>query len=178
MRMIVAAGLIFASVTSLILVYLYVNQNNDTSLTGVLTEDGGVFSVDGVELSLGPQSFVMTGTSPADYDGDGSIETVQQELNGLVGTMVTVENPNATASAGLDVDEIWKKIRRGDFSWPNEAGHFDVFIINGHEYRNPDLPPPWSGQNEAEATPTADASTRPRISYIRDLTSRVMGGVA
>lgn len=178
MRMIVAAGLLFTSVTSLILVYLYSNQGGDTSVTGILTEDAGVYSVDGAELSFGPQSFVIYGTSPADYDGDGLVETVQQELNGLIGTTVTVQNPNATANAGLDIDDLWKRIRRGDFSWPNDAGQFDVFIINGHEYRNPDLPPPWSGQYEGEATPAVDASPRSRISYLRHLTSRVLGGPA
>jgi hypothetical protein len=180
--MFVAAGLLFTSVTSALLVYMYSNQEADTSLTGRLTEDAGEFSIDGTVLNFGPQSFVMTGTAPADYDGDGSIEPVQQELDGLVGTTVTVENPNATASGGLDIDGLWKKITRGDFSWPNDAGHFDVFSINGQEYRNPDQAPPWSGQDEgsatpaAEATPSADVISLQRSWYIRVLTSRVLGG--
>ncbi|CAN5693245.1 hypothetical protein BH23CHL3_BH23CHL3_05960 [soil metagenome] len=182
MRMIVAAGLLLTSITSVLLLYMYSNQEVDTSLTGILAEAAGEFSVQGTVLNFGPQNFVMTGTAPADYDGDGSIETVQQELIGLVGTTVTVENPNATASGGLDIDGLWKKIKRGDFSWPNEVGHFDVFRINGQEYRNPDMAPPWSGQNEgyatpaAEATPTADVISFQRFSYLRVLTSRVLGG--
>lgn len=182
MRMIVAAELLLTSITSVLLLYMYSNQEVDTSLTGILAEDAGEFSVQGAVLNFGPQSFVMTGTAPADYDGDGSIETVQQELIGLVGTTVTVENPNATASGGLDIDGLWKKIKRGDLSWPNEVGHFDVFSINGQEYRNPDMAPPWSGQNEgyatpaAEATPTADVISFQRFSYLRVLTSRVLGG--
>jgi len=65
--------------------------NNLTEITGVFTYTLGTFSIDSVTLHLGPRWLMKITQSPYDYDGDGILETVFAELQGLVGTTATVK---------------------------------------------------------------------------------------
>jgi hypothetical protein len=59
------------------------------TVTGVLTADGKRYSIAGRELGLGPPRWRDSGKA-ADFDGDGTFETVAAELQSLKGKSVTV----------------------------------------------------------------------------------------
>jgi neutral trehalase len=84
--------------------------NNLTEITGVFTYGSGIFSIDAVTLHLGPRWLMKIIQSPYDYDGDGMLETVFAELQGLVGATVTVTGHL------------------------HEDGSLSVFFINGLPY--------------------------------------------
>jgi len=66
--------------------------DNITEITGVWTYTNGIFYIDNsVRLHLGPRWSMKITQSPEDYDGDGTLETIFTELQGLVGTTVTVK---------------------------------------------------------------------------------------
>jgi hypothetical protein len=65
--------------------------NNLTEIIGVFTYTLGIFSIDSVTLHLGPRWLMKITQSPSDYDGDGILETIFVELQGLIGTTVTVK---------------------------------------------------------------------------------------
>ena len=67
------------------------NCNEMVEVTGVLTYDGTYFYVDDVEVHFGPVWYVSITESAIDYDGDGIEELIIDELQGLVGTTVTLE---------------------------------------------------------------------------------------
>ncbi|MGB6679788.1 MAG: hypothetical protein WBF08_00510 [Candidatus Bathyarchaeia archaeon] len=93
------------------------STSNMTELTGVLSYSSGRFTIDGVTLHLGPHWYLTTAQSIYDYDGDGNLETIFEELQGLIGTTVTVE---------------------GHLQYDN---WLSVFYINGYLYREPGMPP-------------------------------------
>lgn len=64
---------------------------NLTTVDGVLSFDGTNFYIDEVELHFGPIWYITTAVSAYDYDGDGTEEIIYEELQGLVGTHITVE---------------------------------------------------------------------------------------
>lgn len=88
-------------------------------LVGVLEQRGNGWFVGDVELGLGARWYRDGATSPEDYDGDGTIETVGEELAGLAGREVTLQ------------------VERDD-----DAA---VFSINGLAYRPEGGAPPWAG---------------------------------
>jgi hypothetical protein len=92
----------------------------DALLTGTLSKNGEHYSVDGIEVGIGPAWYIEVVDADADYDGDGTIKTIAAELDGLVGTAVTLEG-----EAG-------------------RCGDFDVFVINEQTYRSPGRPA-WAG---------------------------------
>lgn len=92
----------------------------NTLLTGTLETDGEHYSVDGTEVGFGPVWYIEAVDADADYDGDGTVKTIVAELDGLVGTTVTLEG-----EAG-------------------RCGDFDVFVINDQTYRSPGRPA-WAG---------------------------------
>ena len=96
---------------------------NLTSINGVLTYDGTNFYIDDVELHFGPTWFIESAESSVDYDGDGELELVYDELQGLVGTEVTVEGHLQS------------------------SGWMSVFTINGEIYREPGQPI-WASQHQ------------------------------
>ena len=59
------------------------------TVTGALTADGKGFKVGARELGLGPPWWREAGKA-ADFDGDGTVETVAAELKSLTGKSVTV----------------------------------------------------------------------------------------
>jgi hypothetical protein len=97
-------------------------------LVGVLRADpdgdADDWYVSGVDLDVGPEGWVLATTSPADFDGDGRIGTVFEELRGLEGSDVTL---------GVRFD-------RSDDDLDDAA----VFTINGATFRDPTQPlAPW-----------------------------------
>jgi hypothetical protein len=92
----------------------------DASLSGTLETDGEHYTVDGTEVDFGPTWYIDAVNAEADYDGDGAVETIAAELDGLVETAVTLDG-----EAG-------------------RCGDVDVFVINGQTYRSPGRPA-WAG---------------------------------
>jgi len=93
-----------------------------SELTGVMTYDGTNFYIDPVELHFGPTWYITSALSAVDYDLDGELELVIDELLGLVNTTVTVE--------GHYQAQDW----------------MSVFTINGEVYREPGQPI-WAAQH-------------------------------
>jgi hypothetical protein len=82
--------------------------------------DEGDFCLDDVELDLGPVDGRWAAPAAADFDGDGSIEILADEFDGLVGQVVVVEVERDDADA-------------------------DVYVIDGLEYRDPTTDrPSWA----------------------------------
>jgi hypothetical protein len=96
---------------------------NLTELSGVLTYDGTNFFIGGVEVHFGPSGYITAAMSATDYDKDGQLELIIDELLGLVGSTVTVE--------GHYQSDNW----------------MSVFTINGEVYREPGQPI-WAAQHE------------------------------
>ncbi len=93
------------------------------TVTGILTYDGINFYIDEIELHFGPDWFIESAESNIDYDGDGDLEIVYDELQGLVSSEVTVEGHLQS------------------------SGWMSVFTINGEIYREPGQPI-WASQHE------------------------------
>ena len=92
-------------------------------LSGTLERGGDTaeFVLDNVELDFGPDAWVITAPATADFDGDGTVEALLTELEGLVGKPVV-------ANVRLDED--------GDDA--------DVFVLNDLTYRDSaGGTPPW-----------------------------------
>jgi hypothetical protein len=69
-------------------------QNNSTmtEITGTLVlYNNTKFKIDTTTLNFGGYCYINSTTSPYDFDGDGTIETILNELIGLVGTSITVK---------------------------------------------------------------------------------------
>ena len=96
---------------------------NLTTLTGILTYDGTNFYIDDVELHFGPTWFIIAAESNIDYDNDGEKELVIDELQGLVGTEITVEGHMQS------------------------SGWMSIFTINGETYREAGQPI-WASQQK------------------------------
>jgi hypothetical protein len=96
---------------------------NLTTITGELTYDGINFYIDDVELHFGPTWFIASAESSVDYDSDGELELVYDEIQGLVGTEITVEGHLQS------------------------SGWMSVFTINGEVYREPGQPI-WASQHQ------------------------------
>lgn len=108
-------------------------------LTGDLRHGGDTaeFVLDDVELDFGPDVWVLTAPATVDFDGNGTVEPLLAELEGLVGKPVT-------AMVRLDED--------GDDA--------DVFVVNEQTYRDStgaDLP--WQPV-ETTGTPVTAAAAR------------------
>ena len=93
------------------------------TLTGILTFDGTHFFIDGIEIHFGPTWYITSAESAIDYDQDGSLEYIFDELQGLVGTTITIE--------GHEQSDQW----------------VSVFTINGELYRETGQPI-WSSQHQ------------------------------
>jgi hypothetical protein len=89
------------------------NNSNLTELTGVLAYNGTTFTIGTTVLHFGCYTYLNTTVSPYDFDGDGELETILNELLGMVGTTITVEGYLRCQNTRLV-----------------------VFYINGIEYRD------------------------------------------
>ena len=96
---------------------------NLITLSGMLTYDGTNFFIDDTELHFGPMWYITSAESAIDYDQDGTLEIIYDELQGLVGTEITIE--------GHEQSDQW----------------VSVFTINGEVYREPGQPI-WSSQHQ------------------------------
>jgi uncharacterized protein (DUF779 family) len=96
---------------------------NLTELTGVMTYEGNNFFIEDVELHFGPVWYITSAMSSTDFDNDGQLELIIDELLGLVDTTVTVE--------GHYQSDNW----------------MSVFTINGDVYREPGQPV-WAWTHE------------------------------
>ncbi len=67
------------------------NNSTMTEITGVLINNGTKFKIDTTTLNFGGYCYINSTISPYDFDGDGTIETIINELLGLVGTSITVK---------------------------------------------------------------------------------------
>jgi len=84
-------------------------------LTGTLASCPAGWCLDGTALDLGPDA-QLAATAAADYDGDGSTETVADELAGLAGTSVSVQ----VAKGGTVVYSVaGKPYRNADGTFPH-----------------------------------------------------------
>jgi len=125
-----------------------------TTVTGVLTADGSGFKVGDRELGLGPPWWREAGKA-ADFDGDGTVETVAAELKGLTGKSVSVTGESEDASE-LGVRTIAGKTLRaqGRPPWaggPNRADKASCRSAKGQakaaakaDKRGAHGPPPWA----------------------------------
>ncbi|HIG98946.1 MAG TPA: hypothetical protein HA258_00030 [Thermoplasmata archaeon] len=67
------------------------NNTNLTEMTGVLNYDGEYFTIEETILHFGCYTYLNSTQAPADFDGDGTTETLWNEIVGCVGTSITVE---------------------------------------------------------------------------------------
>jgi hypothetical protein len=80
--------------------------------------------VEGVEVDFGPRAWLLTDPSVEDFDGDGTVGAILEELRALEGTEVTLGVRYDSAGGGRD-----------------DAG---VFTVNGLSLRDTDGgPAPW-----------------------------------
>jgi len=97
--------------------------DNLTTLTGILRFDGTYFYINDVELHFGPNWYIVGAESSIDFDGDGQFELIYYELQGLVGSEITVEGHLQS------------------------NGWMSVFTINGEIYREVGEPI-WATQHQ------------------------------
>lgn len=67
------------------------NNSNMTEITGTLVYENSNFKIDTTILNFGCYNYINSTTSPYDFDGDGTIEKILNELLGMVGTSITVK---------------------------------------------------------------------------------------
>ncbi len=67
------------------------NNSSMVEITGILEYNDTVFTIEGTILNFGCYNYLNTTISPYDFDGDGTLETILNELFGMVGTSITVE---------------------------------------------------------------------------------------
>jgi uncharacterized membrane protein YkoI len=108
-------------------------------LTGQLRagSDADEWYVADVDVDFGPDGWLQTTEAPDDFDGDGTVGTIIEELRGLDGTEV----------------DLGVRFERDD----NDRDDADVFTINGLEYRDPTASSaPWQ-------TPSGDPASRDAV---------------
>lgn len=93
--------------------------------------------IDGVDLDFGPDDWVAAAEAADDFDGDGTTESLRDELAGLVGREVTL------------------LVRFDD-----DGDDADVYVIDGRTYRDVSAPAPWlpagaAGDEELRAAAAA-----------------------
>jgi len=96
------------------------------------------FSVNGVDVDLGPSEWVLTAPVLQDYDGDGTAEPFAAELDGLVGQTVTLQ---VRYDDDTDHDDADDADDRAD----DRLDDADVYELQGLALRPASGPAPWSG---------------------------------
>lgn len=94
--------------------------NGAVQLSGVLTRCEERFCLGETVVDFGPDWYVQRTPAPHDFDQDGAVETVAEEVAGLVRASVEV-------TAQLSSDDA------------------DVISLNGWAYRDERAPAPWAG---------------------------------
>ncbi|MFC3689532.1 hypothetical protein [Aquipuribacter hungaricus] len=114
-------------------------------------DDRGDFEVAGVDLDLGPDGWLLGGGTVVDYDGDGTLRPVVEELEALLGQEVTVAGRyDGDSSGDDDSDDSQDGSRDG-----SRDDDLDVYEIQGQVYRDTaGGPAPWAAAG-ASASPGA-----------------------
>lgn len=77
-------------------------------ITGVLEYGNGSYTVDGQEIFFGPARALFNRVARSDYDGDGQMESIYYELDGLLGKEVTLDGfYNGDAFMPVHIDGMW-----------------------------------------------------------------------
>jgi hypothetical protein len=78
-----------------------------TTLTGVLRPCDAGWCIESTILDLGPDDYVEDTEAPADYDNDGTLTTIADELTGLAGDEVSLEvEINGAYAAVYTIQEL------------------------------------------------------------------------
>jgi len=102
-------------------------------------DDADDWSVSGVEVDFGPEEWLLTQPELEDFDGNGTVEPLLDELRGLEGTEVTL---GVRYEADEDRDDA------------------DVYTVNGVAFRDTDDgPAPWQNTDEQAAADRDTVST-------------------
>lgn len=101
--------------------------NGAVRLTGVLAQCADQVCIGQTIIDFGPDWYVHRTAAPHDFDDDGVVDTVAEEIAGLMGVPVEI-----TALLGSD--------------------DADVISLNGMAYRDERAPPPWAGGPLREAS--------------------------
>lgn len=104
--------------------------DNETRVTvsGTLESLAGEdYRLDGLAIDIGAEWYTSNTTAKTDFDGDGTVETIRAEFDGLVGESVT-----------LTVE--------------TDGTEGDVFAVEGAQYREQG-PPPWAGGPDGHGPP-------------------------
>jgi uncharacterized membrane protein YkoI len=104
-------------------------------LTGLLRagRDADDWFVANVEVDFGPDGWLQTTDASADFDGNGTVGTIIEELRGL-------ENSDVRLGVRFDRDD-------------DDRDDADVFTINGIDYRDPTASSaPWQAHTGEPAT--------------------------
>lgn len=96
---------------------------NLINISGFLEKNDSVYFIDGITLKFNPYRYVYSNIATYDYDNDGFVETLAEELEGLIDSYVIL-------SGHL-----------------NENNELIVVKINGMIYREPGKPE-WAGSHQ------------------------------
>ena len=112
------------------------------SVSGTLAADGKGYRLNGKQLGLGPPWWRETAKA-ADYDGDGTVETIAVELAGLRGKTVTVTGEADDDEVG--VRTLAGKPYRAQGKPPWAGGRKDKSAkCKAKAERERGGPPPWA----------------------------------
>ncbi len=100
-------------------------------------DDRDDWYVNGVELDLGPEGWVLSAGPMGDFDGDGTDEALRLELDGLEGRTATFGVRYERDSDGDRDDAV-------------------VYTIEDRVYRDPDAAAPWAAGADGTSDVTAD----------------------
>jgi hypothetical protein len=120
------------------------------SVSGTLQADGKGFRIGERKAGLGPWWYRDTAKAASDLDGDGAVETITKELQGLVGKSVSV-------TGEADEDEV------------------EIRTIAGKVYRAAGRPP-WAGGKDKAAKCEARAARREAKEKQKDKAGNGRGG--
>lgn len=96
------------------------DNETTTTVTGVFEQATGEdYRLDGLAIDIGAEWYTNSTEADTDLDGDGTVETIRAEFDGLVGQSVTV-------------------------TVETDGTEGDVLAVNGEQYREQG-PPPWAG---------------------------------
>jgi hypothetical protein len=96
------------------------DNETTTTVTDVLEQATGEdYRLDGLAIDIGAEWYTNSTEADTDLDGDGTVETIRAEFDGMVGQNVTV-------------------------TVETDGTEGDVLAVNGEQYREQG-PPPWAG---------------------------------
>lgn len=125
-------------------------------LQGVLTradgddaDDRAEFEIAGVDLDLGPDAWLLDGATLADYDGNGTLQPVVEELEALLGQDVTVAGRYEVEDRDDDfLDRVFDGSSDDDM---------DVYVIQDLAFRDTaGGPAPWASAGATSSSDNGD----------------------